>query len=161
MPAKSAVLAKPGTVSQLHKFTDSQKSLKMGRKSCAWYGLQRTPQLHSFTRKLKSLVEAWARDANHALAEIGGSLFPVDKGEEQRSGKEALESPSPQRESGDPDWDRRVSFSRSDTSLRVGGVLDCKGARGIRIAGHMCVPIWESDRSTSTSGRGILKPVAG
>ena len=94
-------------------------------------------------------------------SKIAGSLFPVEKGQEQRSVEEALESSSPQKGSGDPDWDRRVSFSMSDTSLRAGGVLDCKGARGIRIAGHMCVPIWESDRSTSTSGRGILKPVAG
>src|SRR5580698_8483928 len=45
--------------------------------------------------------------------------------------------------SGDPGWDHRVSFSRSDTSLRVGGVLDCKGARRNRTVGHVRVPIWE------------------
>ena len=61
---------------------------------------------------------------------IAGALFPVEKGEEQRSMEEAMESSSPQRESGDPGWDRRVAFLLSDTSLRVGGVLDCKGARG-------------------------------
>jgi hypothetical protein len=45
--------------------------------------------------------------------------------------------------SGDPGWDRRVSFSRSDTSLRVGGVLDCKSGRGFPANGHVRVPIWE------------------
>ena len=62
-------------------------------------------------------------------SKIAGSVFPVEKGEEQRSVEEALEPSSLQRESGDPDWDRRVAFSMSDTSLRAGGVLDCKGAR--------------------------------
>jgi hypothetical protein len=33
---------------------------------------------------------------------IAGALFPVEKGEEQRSVEEALESSSPQREKGDP-----------------------------------------------------------
>ena len=57
------------TVSQLYKFTVSQKSLKMGWKSYARQGLQRTPQLHSFTGKLKRLAGWVARDANHALAD--------------------------------------------------------------------------------------------
>ena len=35
-------------------------------------------------------------------SEIAGALFPVEKGEEQRSVEEALESSSPQREKGDP-----------------------------------------------------------
>jgi hypothetical protein len=74
---------------------------------------------------------------------IAGALFPVEKGEEQRSVEEALESSSPQKGSGDPDWDRRIAFSTADTSLRVGGVLDCKGARRIRIVGHVSVPFWE------------------
>ncbi len=56
------------TVSQLHKFTDSQESQKMGWKSCARYGLQRTPQLHSFTGKLKSLAGGWVRPRRKSCA---------------------------------------------------------------------------------------------
>ena len=78
-------------------------------------------------------------------SKTAGALFPVEKGEEQKSLEEAKESSSPQKGSGDPNWDRRISFSTSDTSLRVGGVLACKGVQRFRIVGHVRVPIWESD----------------
>ena len=102
-------------------------------------------ELHSCTVSQGNL-KVWLGgepETQNMRSKTAGAVFPVEKGEEQRSLEEALESSSPQREKGDPDWDRRVSFSTSDTSLRVGGVLDCKGARGFRIVGHVRVPIWE------------------
>jgi hypothetical protein len=43
-------------------------------------------------------------------SKIAGSLFSVEKGEEQRSVEEVLETSSLQRESGEPGWDRRCSL---------------------------------------------------
>jgi hypothetical protein len=129
------------TVSQIHRFTEiSENGLEV---LCA-VRVAKNFTVAQFHRETQKFGWGGGPETQILRSQIAGSLFPVEKGQEQRSVEEALESSSPQKGSGDPDWDRRVSFSTSDTSLRAGGVLDCKGGRGIRIVGHVRVPIWES-----------------
>jgi hypothetical protein len=54
-----------------------------------------------------------------------------------------------------PGWDRRVSFSTPEPSLRVRRVLDCKGARRNRTVGHVRVPFWEWARVSGPASRRV------